>query len=137
MASKPQTPETSANDPIIDDIPAGLTPVRNVTVPTLKFPDGSRIAVKIISKIEKGKEMKEGRGGKPKMEPADVAQVMRLSTGEVVQLIFGTVLKSEIEDAYPEHSYVGKCFVIEKHAKAVGKTYATYSVTEVADPTGN
>ena len=112
----------------------GIKLKKRVTIPTLKFPDESEIVFIAGSPIRQGKEIKEGRGGKPKMAPAMVMEIGS-PTGEVMMLVCGTILQNELESAYPNHSYVGKWFYVKKHAKAPGKDYNTYTIQEIENPT--
>lgn len=68
------------------------------------------------------------------MEPATVVQVTNLVTGEIGQIICPSVLKKELSDAYPDDSYVGKCFELSIHPVA-GKRYSVPQITEIEDPT--
>ena len=109
-------------------------PVRQVTLPVLKFEAGQRIVFKAISEIHPGKEMSEGRAGKTKMEPADLLKVQSAGGAQRV-LIVSAVLKSELMENYPDHGYVGRWFACQKFAPAGEKKYATFHIIELADPT--
>lgn len=122
----------------------GFTVKSLVTLPLWKWADGIEKAFKIVSPIRIGKALSDRRakvddsddaGTKrgPNMEPAHVAQVVNLETGELCTLIFGAVLKGTLEDSYPSDSYVGKCFV-STQSKIEGKRYKGYSLAEIEDP---
>ena len=112
---------------------SSIEAVRQVTLPVLKFEAGQRIYFKIVEAIAKGKEMKQGRGGKPKMEPAEIIKIMGPAGGLRV-LIAGAVLAAELRENYPEDAYVGRWFACQKFAPVGDKTYATYHIIEIADP---
>lgn len=107
---------------------------KHVTVPLLKVPDnGEPVYVKITGTIHKAAAIEGGRKdseGKVQ-EPPELAQVINLETGEVMQIIFNAVLKKEIEREYPDGAYVNKSFQIRKFKMQTGKRYATFQITEI------
>lgn len=106
-----------------------------VTIPILQWPDGARIVFTPISAIVLGKEMKGERAGTVKMEPAELLDI-KATNGEVRRLIVGSVLASELREAYPKDAYVGKWFRAAKFApnSEKGKRYATYEIHEIEPP---
>lgn len=117
---------------------------RHVTVPLLKVPDnGTPVYVKITGEIFTAKETGEGRNRgsatpavpgqepKAKVQPPKLAHVVNLETGQVQQIIVGAILESELNDTYPNASYLNKSFEIKKHAPTGGKRYAMYAITEI------
>lgn len=70
---------------------------------------------------------KEGVGVLP-----DVANVLNLETGECQVLICNAVLSSEIQAAYPEHGYVGRCFGIRRGRSQLDKRYKVYEIVEIS-----
>jgi hypothetical protein len=62
--------------------------------------------------------------------PPMLAQVVNLTTGEINQIIVGSILQSELEREFPEHGYVGRGFQIRK-SKIQGKRYAAYQIAEL------
>lgn len=127
---------------------------KRVTLPVIKFIPGTPIYVKIIGEMHLGKKVK-GRGDKAQMEPATLAEVQVLATiipavvnektGEIEKpedlkmhdkpeealMICATVLKSVLEENYPEKSYVGKGFKITKMEKKEGRSYNEYDLSEL------
>lgn len=103
--------------------------VKNVTLPLLKQQDDTTVYIQITGEIFTGKEMK-GSGDKQKMEPADLMNIVDLETGEEMQMIANAVLKSTLEEEYPEAAYVGKQFAITRNS-VEGKRYKTYKVQEI------
>lgn len=104
--------------------------LKNVTLPLIKMVEESPIYVKITGAMFVGKEVK-GTGTAAKMEPAILAHVVNLETGENAQIIIAEVIKGNLKDVYPEDSYVGKSFEFIKHSKREGKRYHDYSITEI------
>lgn len=104
--------------------------VRVVNRQLLKFEKDVPRHVMFEGKMHLGKEMKAKEGEKKK-EPATLADVVNLETGEQVQIIISAVVKSVLEEEYPKDAYLGKCFTITKRGKAPGKSYEQYTVIEV------
>jgi hypothetical protein len=127
---------------------------RHVTVKLLKVEDGKEYFVKFNGAIHKAvvneAEQKRFENAKAKYDslsaeekakvdpkdiptppnPPQLAQVIDLTSGEVVQIIIGSVLESELKREYPNDAYVGKGFSIQK-AKIQGKRYAAYQIAEL------
>lgn len=78
-------------------------------------------------------KVKEGTDKKQK-EPATLINVIDLVSGEPMVIVANTVLKSVLNEEYPDNAYVGKCFAITKKAKAVGKDYNPFNIEEIDDP---
>lgn len=113
---------------------AMVDPIRQVTIPVFKWQPGQSVYGQITQAIKQGRELRAAASG-PKMAPAHVT-VIRGVRGQLRTLICGEVLKSELQDAYPEHSYVGRWFALKKIAPDEGrdKRYATYQIIEISDP---
>jgi len=62
-----------------------------------------------------------------------MANVINLPTGELVQIMLGSVLKGIMTDEYPNDSYVGKGFVIELTEKKRGRSGGNYNTYKVAE----
>ena len=118
-------------------IPIDLSKIRilkTITVPLWKWADNEEKVFRIEEPIRIGKAMKatadkDGKPGK-EMEPAHVVRVTRLDVGMECEIIVGAVLMGNLEENYPNQSYVGKCF-ISQQTKAEGKRYRNYSLAEV------
>ena len=65
-----------------------------------------------------------------KMEPAMLANIVNLSTGEEMQTICNKVMESTLNEEYPDAGYVGKSFLIEQRS-VPGKRYKNYRVAEI------
>lgn len=110
----------------------------HVTVPLLKTPDsGVPIYVQITGAIFKAKPLEGARAavtnadGTSKNEPPMLAHAINLETGEVCQIIVNSVLQTELQEAFPDDTYVGRAFEIKKFKMANGKRYATFQVAEI------
>ncbi|MGH7743753.1 MAG: hypothetical protein ACREQ5_02900 [Candidatus Dormibacteria bacterium] len=66
--------------------------------------------------------------------PATLANVINLEDGSVCQIIVNAVVKSVLNDEYPNDGYVGKCFAITKRGRAQGKQYNPFDIEEIEDP---
>jgi|SRR5882672_2029137 len=104
-----------------------------LTRPILKFIKDIPVYIRCEGAIYLGKEMKQQQGEKKK-EPAHLADVIDLSTGEVAQIIVNAVPMSVLKENYPEDSYVGKCFAITRQSRKEGKAYDPFNVEEIEDP---
>jgi hypothetical protein len=108
---------------------------KHVTLPLLKQEDGKPIYIKTTGAIFQAKELEGQRARKNAegqvQQPPHLMHVTNLETGEEMQIIANEVLKSTLEDAYPNESYVGKSFAVERKPIQKGKKYATFTVTEI------
>jgi hypothetical protein len=107
--------------------------VKHVTLPLLKQQDGVEIYFAITSLIEESKQVAQKKG-ETIMEAANVFKLVNLETGEEMEMIANSVLKSTLEENYPDGEYLNKAFAVTRHAKEKGKRYNTYSVTEIVNP---
>ena len=112
-----------------------FTVIKHVTMPTLKLMPDVPVFVKILEKIFEGKTQ-PAKGDDPVKKAPWIFNVINLETGENCQMVAGTVVQREIQDTYPEHAYVEKCFVITKGKKkgSGDRGYFTYSIAEIAEP---
>lgn len=102
---------------------------RQITASTLKLEFGIPVYVKFLSEPEKARPVTSTRGDGPKMEPPTIARVANLETGEICTLVLGTVLLTELTEAFPE-GLTGHTFSIEKH-KIENKAYHGYAIAEI------
>jgi len=111
------------------------TIIKHVTMPTLKLLPDVPAYVKITAKIFEGKTQPVKEGEAAKKAPM-IFNVINLETGEVCQMVVGTVVQREIQDTYPKDVYVGKCFMIVKgKKKGTGdRGYFTYEIAEIEEP---
>lgn len=104
-----------------------------VTLPLIKTVVNEPLYVVFLSAMEESKTGGQGSDGK-EMEPATIAKVVDMTTGEVGQIILGTVTQSNLHENYSNDSYVGKFFEI-LITKREGKRYHDSSITELELPT--
>lgn len=104
--------------------------MRIVTVPTLTPKAGTTYFLKFLSAAAESKVRQKDKDGKDQ-QPAHIAQVVMLETGEARTLIVNAVLLSILGEEYPSNSYVGKGFQIEAHNAKDGKRYKGFSVAEL------
>lgn len=104
-----------------------------LTRPVLKLREDNPVYIKIQGPMQIGKEMKPGADGKKK-EPATVADVINLESGEEAQIICGAVIKSVLNESYPDNKYVGLCFAFTKQARQPGKEYNPVHIEEIEAP---
>lgn len=105
---------------------------RNVTLPTLSLKEGQIVFVRFEEPIYVGKKVEPKAGDTSKQkEPPHLVNVVDLETGELKTLILNTVLKSTIDEAYPNGAYVRKSFRVEKLPKKAGKEYHGFVIQEV------
>lgn len=116
--------------------------VRSVTLPTLSMKDaGTLVHILFMSAFVLGRKMEQDKkAGEDEKQPAHVANIINLDTGEEMQIVGSKVLRGTLEEEYPESSYVGKCFEIENLGKHKGgksaEGYNTFRIIEVEKPEG-
>jgi hypothetical protein len=105
---------------------------RHVTLPTLgKLKDGQVIYIRFDSVMSVSKVTKPQKDGQPKEEPATIAQVTMLDTGELYTFLVPAVVKSVLNEEYPKETYLGKGFAITQVGQKDGKRYKNYTVAEL------
>lgn len=107
----------------------GFKVKKNVTLPVHKLKPGEERYFLFTSPMHIGKDTGQVMNGK-KMEPATIADVIDLQTGELGVLICATVMHKEISEQYPGDSYIGKAFAITM-TKVPEKKYNLYSILEI------
>lgn len=122
-----------AAEKLAADNAARFATKRKLVMPLLKAQTNVPIYIKPTKAHFTGKTM-PAKEGKKAQEPAEVCNVIDLTTGEEVQIIVAAVVQSVWADEYPDDSYVGKGFKITKGVKAAGKQYFQYSVDEIELP---
>lgn len=125
QSNAPAADESTNTGPVIT-----FKEKKRVTLPVIKFEPGKPVFVKILGEMHLGKKTK-GRGDKAQMEPATLAEVVDLNTGENGLIICATVLKSVLDENYPNNAYVGKGFKITKMEKREGRSYNEYDLVEL------
>lgn len=111
---------------------------KHVTLPLLKIkPNGAPAFVRFEGAMHLGERIKGAatEGTKAaKMEPATLAHVLDLTTGEEMQIICPLLLRERLSENYPKDSYVGKQFRITL-TREEGKKYNLVGLQEIeVDP---
>jgi hypothetical protein len=144
--TKADETDTAVAAPVQHGMPAGfgdfaglkiigteVTEVKAVTRPVLVQEDNKPFAVRIISHIYRGQELKKKRGSGVEMAPANLCHVIDMETGEEKTLICNTVLHSELDRAFPNHGYVGRYFAIKSvkgETKDKSRSLRRYNIME-------
>ncbi len=98
---------------------------RALTLPQLKQSVNETVYIKFTSEMSESKvPPKEGE------EPATVANVICLETGQEHVYIVPAVLKGVLEDEM-EGKYVDECFQVSKLPKPSGKRYNQYEIHNI------
>lgn len=109
-----------------------------ITVPVLKHESGETIAIQFVQPIivedqfeyetdkKTGEIIDQTYKGK-----INVARVRELSSGQLFQLVLNAISASEIRNACPNDSYVGRCFAIKKLGTVAGKRYKEVQIIEI------
>jgi len=127
-------------DPVTGQVSTVPTPrlKRQVTRPLLKQRVGQEVWVKFVGKIFQSEKITTGKAAEDAKLPPMMAFVLDLFGGGVgeYQYIIPAVLRSELERAYPNGSYEGLCFHIQKLGpdKEAGKLYNNFRIVETFDP---
>lgn len=112
---------------------ANVTEVKAVTRPVLRQIDNVPCAVRILTHIYKGQEIKKKRAGGTSMAPANLCSVINMETGEEMTLIANSVLQSELDRACPNQSYVGRYFAlvsVKETTKDGARSLRRYDIME-------
>lgn len=110
---------------------------KHVTMPTtnpgVNEPRVFRIDSAIHASTYVDKTTADGtRAGKAK-DPARVCTVTNMETGEIANWLMPTLAYKELEEKYPDESYVGKIFAYQKLPKRPGKTYFDIQLAELIE----
>lgn len=131
-AAKAAKPETAAPE---SNITGGkYKRVKALTGAVIQFAVGVARVLRIDTPMEIS--TRKEKAGAKKMEPATVCQVTDIETGETGTMICAKVIRSSLEEGYPNGGYVGKAFEITKGDKKKsgdGFMYSPFAVYEV-DP---
>ena len=93
-----------------------------------KIAVGVTLYIKATGPMYVGKPQKDAKENE---KPADLMPALDMRTGETGEIIVSAVVKSALEETYPDDGYVGHGFAITKLPKPEGKRYFQYTVDEV------
>ena len=105
--------------------------IRSVTVPVIKMMPGKPVYLRFEGKMEISKQVNQKKVGDEPMKPATILHCVNLQNDSECILIVGAMLKSVIDEAYPNATYVGKNFELMNHGKLGDRKYNAYSLNEV------
>lgn len=114
--------------------PSKVKAKKILNVPVLSQKGKTTIYVTLLSKIFIGKEIAGDEKDGKKKGPAHIAYGLDLISGRPHQVIMSAMQNSVIEEAYPNHSYIDKSFMMINHGKINGKDYNTVEVVEIDTP---
>lgn len=101
---------------------------KRVTMPTLNPGVNQPMALKIMDEFRlssyKSPEAKNEK-------PATVCTVTDMATGQIALWLVSEVAHKNITEQYPEGSYVGKIFGVQKLPKRPGKRYFDFEIAEL------
>jgi len=112
---------------------------KQITAQHIKLENGIEYVMRFECPIFKAKDEVKRRAPRnpdadpaPRQEPPMLVRVTDFTNGEPVkgEIIVPAVLETELKDAYPDDTYVGKTFLLVKH-RPDGKRYNTFEVSEV------
>jgi hypothetical protein len=109
---------------------------RRVTLPTINPKTNEPVVLRIedemrISTYSKPQTAEDVKAAKPKEKPATICTVTNMETGEVALLLVSEVVKTNLEEHYPDGDYVGRVFGMQKLPKREGKRYFDFEITEL------
>lgn len=149
-ATAPAVPNASASAPAAaataTAAPAKFDPskakvLKLLTLPLIKLRAGLTIYIKALEPMfvaKANKKEEKGDDGEPR-KPPTLMHVLDLESGELAQIIPGTILADIFNDDYPNQTYVGRGFkIVVGEQKSVqgggGKRYNQYTVAEIELP---
>lgn len=137
----------------------GVSAIKQITRTVLQQVEGKPFAVTFEGAAYDGEELAPGKGSGVKMQPARIAHVLNLETGEKQALIMNTVLEGELMRNYGQNwdkanqgtvakkgedatgAYVGRSFIIcgvkPTDAEGKAKRYRVYQIAEITLAGGN
>lgn len=104
-----------------------------VTEQLVKLELDTEYFVRFDFEIYKAKEnaaRRKAPDDKPAQEPPHLCKITLLDDMSQGVMIIPTVLKTELEDAYPAADYVGRCFRLVRH-RLEGRRYNTFEISEI------
>lgn len=110
---------------------SGFTRKKAVTLPSFVIKkEGDVRNFLFTSAMRKSDVVTKDKDGKAQ-EPATVANVTDLNSGEEGIYLVNTVVAENLRKMYPDDGYVQKKFEIEHKGKKDGKRYGSFSVYEL------
>lgn len=115
--------------PVAFALPAGMKVKRILTMPSLVLKEaGAHRTLMFVSEIRVSKVVDKDA----KREPANIADVGDVETGEAFIFLVPSVVKSNLERDYPDGSYKGLTFFIQNLGKRTeSQRYNDFRILEV------
>lgn len=115
---------------------------RRVNVPTLKHDSGAVVAFRIDAPIREEHSLRKVKvkiGGVDQEAEEEVrinvVRVTEAKSGQEFEYVCNAMTADNLRGTYPDHSYVGKWFAIQKLGVVAGKRYKETNVLEI-EPVG-
>lgn len=117
--------------------------VKRVNLPTLKQESGEVVVFRIDARIREEVNYKETEvvmnGEKVKATQENIINVVRVteaSSGQPFEYVCNAMTADNLRSAYPDHTYIGHCFAVQKLGTVAGKRYKETNVIEIEAPAG-
>ena len=127
-----RTPAPSASTAVAtvtpSALPAGVRMVKQVVVPALSLQVGKPMILVLTGAMRQSTYV-DPKGERKK--PATIIPCGDVTTGAAYNLLAPAVLEANLREGYPDDSYVGKVFMMEKLPKRPGKNYFDLNLFEV------
>lgn len=101
--------------------------VNDLKLDVLKLEDGQEYLFTIVSPIKLGTPKADGSNEKS----ADTVQAINLADDKKVVIMLNAVIRSSLQENYPNGEYVGKSFRAFGTGKVKGKRYKGYEFSEI------
>lgn len=109
---------------------------KKLTLSTFKLEKGKMLYALVLGTIHQGVQRGEARKRPDgtNEEPPMLMHIINMDTGEHGQIMVAKIIETELTEQYPNHTYVGKAFGIEKGERKPGKRYDPYIIEEIEIP---
>lgn len=108
----------------------GYRIAKRVTMPTLNLAVNEPKVMRIDDAFRESK-YQDPDPKKAKEKPATICSITDMQTGEVALLLVPEVMKKNIDESYPDQTYVGRIFCVQKLPKRPGKRYFDFEIAEL------
>jgi hypothetical protein len=112
--------------------------VNQVNLPTLKHETGETIAIEITDAIREEvnyKDVIKTIDGEKKMVREEniinVGRVRELNSGQMFEYVYNAMTADNLRGAYPDQTYLGRFFAIQKLGVVQGKQYKQTNIVEI------
>lgn len=109
---------------------AGFKIAKRVTMPTLNLKVNEPKILRIDDAFRVS-TYKDPDPAKAKEKPATICTATDMQTGEVALLLVPEVMHKNLTEQYPNDTYVGKIFGLQKLPKRPGKRYFDFEIAEL------